>query len=245
MYDIIVIGHLLKEFIMFPDGKKTGPLLGGPAAYSSVAASRLGFKVGIVTKIGTDMPEGLLKVFKETGVDTKGIIIGEKTTTNHLIYNKKGKKKLKFLNRAEDIYFDDIPKEYLESKFFLIAAVNYEIKKTTLNELYVRGKKMSMELSGFGGASSQTDKTKEKKVHLLSRISKYFEIVKGSREDYECIFDKKNDINNSNRKFIHWGTKISITTLGDAGSIIRTKNSCMQVAPIPVKVVDATGAGDV
>jgi len=74
--DVVVIGHLLKEKIIFPDGKKMGPVLGSPAAYSSVASARLGLKTGLVTRIGRDMPEELLKVFKETGVDTEGIKAG-------------------------------------------------------------------------------------------------------------------------------------------------------------------------
>jgi len=84
-FDLIVVGHLLKEKIAFSDGRKMGPVLGSPAAYTSIASAKLGLKVGLVTNIGKDMPEELLKVFKESGVDTEGIRIGDNTTTNLLI----------------------------------------------------------------------------------------------------------------------------------------------------------------
>lgn len=244
MYDIVVIGHLLKETIVFPDGRKLGPLLGGPAAYSSAAAGMLGLRVGLVTKIGTDMPGKLLKVFKETGVDTKGVRTGKNTTTNRLIYDKTGSKKLEFLNRAEDIFFEDICEEYLNAQFFLIAAVNYEVSEKLIEELYKNGKKLSMELSGFGGASS-VGKTKEEKLKILARITHYFEIVKGGREDYGHIFGDTPKVEENARKFIDWGAKVSLTTMGEEGGIITTKEGCVRIPSVPAKVVDLTGAGDV
>jgi hypothetical protein len=39
--DFVAIGHLIKETIKFPE-TTVGPLLGSPAAYSSVAAAKLG-----------------------------------------------------------------------------------------------------------------------------------------------------------------------------------------------------------
>lgn len=245
MYDLVVIGHLLKECIVFPDKKEVGPLLGGPASYSAVSAGRLGLKVGLVTKIGVDMPEKLLKVFKDTGVDTAGVRVGKDTTTDVLVYDKTGSKKLEFLNRAEDIFLEDIPEQYLDSRFFLIAPVNYEVSETMLNGLYGKGKKLSMELSGFGGASSQAGRTKEEKLRMLARISRYFEIVKGGKEDYERIFGDTAEVVQTAGKFIGWGAKISASTLGGAGSIVTTKEGCLRIPPVPAKVVDATGAGDV
>ena len=53
--DIVSIGHIVREYIVFPD-RKTEEVLGSPAAYSSVALARLGERVGVVTRIGADMP---------------------------------------------------------------------------------------------------------------------------------------------------------------------------------------------
>ena len=74
--DLVVIGHLLKEKIVFSDGRETGSVLGSPCAYTSVAAARLGIKTGIVTKVGEDMPKDLLNVFKEVEIDTQGMKTG-------------------------------------------------------------------------------------------------------------------------------------------------------------------------
>ncbi|MFQ5856636.1 MAG: hypothetical protein ACE5LU_13445 [Anaerolineae bacterium] len=54
--NIIIIGHIINETIQSPD-RTVAPVLGSPAAYSSVIASVLSAQVGLVTKIGTrDLP---------------------------------------------------------------------------------------------------------------------------------------------------------------------------------------------
>ena len=58
--EVVTIGHILNETIIFVDGGRKGPVLGSPAAYSSVVTARLGVKTGIVTKVGSDAPAQLL-----------------------------------------------------------------------------------------------------------------------------------------------------------------------------------------
>lgn len=248
-FDLVVIGHLLKERIIFADGKETGPVLGSPAAYASVAAARLGLKVGLVTKIGKDMPEKLLKVFEKVGVDTEGIRIGNNTTTNSLIYKKSGKKRLKFLKKADKISFEDIPEQYLDAQFFLIAPIDYEVQESLIKSLYMKGKRLSMELSGFGGASSSKNgKTQSEKTEFLKKITKYFEIVKGGKEDCSCLFGNMAE-KDAVDKFIEWGAKISIISLGVDGALAATSkrsNTKFHIIPsFSSNVVDCTGAGDV
>ncbi|MCK4244637.1 MAG: carbohydrate kinase family protein, partial [Candidatus Omnitrophica bacterium] len=254
MLDLVIIGNLLKEKIIFPDGKEIGPVLGSPAAYASVAAANLGLNTGLVTQIGKDMPEELLKVFKETGVDTEGIRISDNTTTNLLIYEKSGKKRLKFLKKAEDISFEDIPEKYLDANFFLIAPIDCEVHESLIKSLYQKGKRLSMELSGFGGASSSKNrKTKREKIEFLKRITQYFEIVKGGKEDYQCLFSSplmgkgrgEGEEREIAKKFLEWGAKVSIITLGEEGALVMNREKPFRIPVFPTEVVDCTGAGDV
>ena len=92
--DIVALGHIINETIVFPDQTTKSvlrssllrnSLLGGPPAYSMVCAARLGAKVGVVTKIGSDYPKRLLKPFYEAKVDTEGIrCSGDVSTTIHI-----------------------------------------------------------------------------------------------------------------------------------------------------------------
>ena len=53
--DIVEIGNIVKETILFPD-KEFGPVLGSPCAYTSVALAKEGNRVGMVTHYGPDLP---------------------------------------------------------------------------------------------------------------------------------------------------------------------------------------------
>ena len=126
MVDIVCLGHILNEKIIFPD-RVIYPVLGSPVAYSSVCMASLGVDVGVVTKIGSDFPKELLRVFSEIGVDTSGIITGKTSTNNELIYDKNGDKTLKFISKADDIGIEDIPEKYKDSKIFCICPMDYEV----------------------------------------------------------------------------------------------------------------------
>ncbi|MBI2562491.1 MAG: hypothetical protein HYW08_08885, partial [candidate division NC10 bacterium] len=45
-------------------------------------------------------------------------------------------------------------------------------------------------------------------------------------------------------RFVDWGAKIGIVTLGDQGAAIATRDGAFTVPALPGKVVDTTGAGD-
>ena len=152
--DFVAIGHLVKETIEFP-GKKVGPVLGSPVAYSSVTAAKLGMRVGIVTKIGKDMAEDLLKFLGTVKVNKRGIKIGEETTTNLLIYDSLGNKKIQYLKRAPDILSKDIPTDYLKAEIIFVCPINYEVPVETVKAIRKKSKAiLAVDLGGYGGAPS-------------------------------------------------------------------------------------------
>lgn len=243
MVDVVVLGHILNEKIVFPD-KEIYPVLGSPVAYSSVCIAFLGVDVGIVTKIGKNFPQELLAVFKETGVNTEGIKVCENSTNNELIYDNHGNKTLNFLSKAEKIGFEDIPENYRDAKLFLVSPMDYEITINTIKEIYKLGKIMAVDIGGYGGGTSDSHPS-VKDGHELREMCPYFNIVKGSIEDYRHIFG--NGINESfiSGKIVEWGAEISIVTLGEKGSFIKNMEKEKYIPAYPVeKYLDQTGAGD-
>lgn len=250
MFDVVVIGHLLKEYIKFSDGRELGPVLGSPCAYTSVAAAHLGLKVGIVTKIGPDMPQELLGVFEDSGVDTQGVVMDKCTTTNSLAYDKSGEKQLTFMQKAAEVFFQDIPSAYLDAKMFLLCPIDYETGPDLLEKLHDSGKgRLSMELSGFGGASSSgRGDFIEQRQQYLRDIVRYFEIVKAGQEDCMRVFgaDGEKNLEGIARKLTEWGAKIAVITRGEDGAMAYSKDTGFTCCDaIECKVEDLTGAGDV
>lgn len=243
--DLVVMGHLLKEYIHFP-GKKIGPVLGSPCAYSSVAASKLGVKTAIVTNIGKDMPDNLLTVFNEVGVDTRGIKIGRNTTTNQLIYERSGKKKLEFLKKAPKILFKDIPLDYLNANIFLICPIDYEIPISLVKKLHELNRVLIVDVGGYGGASSTSrSKSIKERLDFLKKIAPYFHFIKMGIEDCQCILGRASiDEEEIAVKFINWGCNVCIITCGGQGALAVTKNDKIRLPAFPAKIIDVTGAGD-
>jgi len=242
--NFVVIGHLIRETIKFPE-KRIGPVLGSPAAYSSVAAARLGARVGIVTKIGEDMPENLLKPLVEVNVDRRGIKIQGKTTTNLLIYDKLGNKRIEYLKKAPDILFNDIPKDYLDAEIIFMCPINYEVPVKTVEAIRKNSRAiLAVDLGGYGGAASSEHLGDQK---FLKELVEYFDIVKASSEDCRYLFlseeisppEKIADL------FVKWGANIGIVTLGEKGCLVVAKTDKFKIPAFPAKIVDCTGAGDV
>ncbi len=246
MYFFAVLGHILNEKIIFPD-KEIYPVLGSPVAYSSSCMASLGVKIGIVSKIGKDFPKGLLKIFNQLGINQEGITIGENSTDNELIYDKQGNKTVNFITKAEDIFFEDIPSAYLDAKILYICPMDYEIDIKAIKKIYDLGKIMAVDIGGYGGGTSDTH-PKEKSGYEIKELCPFFDIVKGSIEDYHHIFGVGvGGEQEVSRKIIRWGAKISLITLGEKGSFIKIKDKEYYIPAFPSpldEILDRTGAGD-
>ena len=245
---IIIIGHIMIEKIYLGSGEIVGPVLGSPAAYSSVSASFLGGNAGLVTNIGKDMPYYIIKPIIESGVDTSGINIkGENSRSTNLKYDKNGNKKVSYDKLAPTIEFKDIPENYLDAKAFFICPMDFEVSMEAIFELRKLNKLMMTDLGGFGGTVStmhpSNGSRKDKK--LIKDIVSNFNIVKASIED--CFYLYKDKISpEKSIKILHrWGAEIVIITLGEKGSVISDGSSLIKIPVFKTKTVDTTGAGDV
>lgn len=245
---LVTVGHVLCETIVFSDGRRQGPVLGSPAAYSGTVAARLGVRTGIVTKVGPDVPHGLLDPLRDAGVDLRGIDLQSPvTTTNQLIYAADGTKELKYLKQAGPITSDDIPEEFRRASAFHICPLDYEIAPETVHWLRQSGGIMSVDMGGYGGAHICRATAAQKRLSPtdLRSLIGCFDIVKASDEDARLIFDEgRLSDQEAAQRFVDWGAGIGIITQGERGSLVVTQEHKYRVPPIPGNVIDVTGGGD-
>ena len=158
--DIVLMGHIVREMIYFPD-RTLGPVLGSPVAYGSVLAARLGERAGIVSCIGTDMPDRLLQPFSAAGVDTRGLKVrrGDYTTTSELIYDESGDKEIRYPQKAPPIRFGDIPPAYHRARILYVATMDHDVPLSTIRQLRPLRTKLAVDLGGYGGAHSREHPT--------------------------------------------------------------------------------------
>ena len=133
--DLIVLGHLMEEIIIFPD-HIIGPMIGGVSAYFSVVASCLGSKVGIVSKIGKDMSKKLLDPICKAGVDIQGVRTeGVKSRMAELYYAEDGSKIMKHPHKGNPIVLEDIPINYFQADMIYIAPQDWEFDIKEIDKL--------------------------------------------------------------------------------------------------------------
>ena len=232
--------------MIFPD-RVLYPVLGSPAAYSSICLARLGKNVGIVTKIGDDFPKKLLEVFAQVGVSQEGVITTNASTTNELIYHKDGHKTLKFLSRAAKIGYSDIPPKYLESKIIYLCPMDHEIEEATIERLSEKRRFMMVDLGGFGGATTENHPLVKDGMELR-RLCPFFDVVKASIEDLEYILGiSPSDYEDATEMLLRWGADIVVVTLGREGAFVSTGEKSMRFPAYledQQDVLDQTGAGD-
>jgi len=250
--DIVLIGHIVKEMIYFPD-RILGPVLGSPVSYGSIMAGRLGEKVGIVSIIGTDMPPDLLKVLHDANVDTEGLHIrdGNYTTTTELIYYRSGNKEIRYPQKAPPIGYDEIPVRYRQARVFSVVTMDHDVLLETIQSLRSLPGLLAIDLGGYGGAHSREHpgQFEQASRRHLGELLRHFDIVRASIEDCNLLFGPallKNESGEAEvvQCFLGWGAKVGLLTLGERGCVLGAAGQVHRIPAQVGQVVDTTGAGD-
>jgi sugar/nucleoside kinase (ribokinase family) len=208
-----------------------------------------GIRVGVVTYYGNDMPDiiGELDV-----LDQRNFIPYAHTTTNLLIYNKDGTKRVVYISRIPVIQYEDICQDYLACRFFKICPMDYEVDLDLVKRLYADGKVVFVDLGGYGGATSDVRHSVEtdygrKVIHTLCKNST---IIKASAEDLASILPGRT-AEQAAQYLIEAGAKTVVVTCGPKGAFCKRGASAPgYYDPYDAKSeeangqLDFTGAGD-
>ena len=242
--DLVCVGRIVREMIYFPNEVK-GPVLGSPPAYCSVAAARQGTRTGIVTKIGPDMPQSLLLPIRNAGVDTTGLLSGEKSTASELIYDLQGNKEIRYPSMSDPIHPADIPDPFDGCGLVYVCPMDEDVLLEDMPGVVSKGRISVVDLGGYGGvhmakARRQAFSSLEK---LACDVSAKFNIVKASDEDTASIFGWY-EPDNAAKRLLECGPDVIVITMGKHGALVYTKGGHWQVPPVKGNAIDTTGGGD-
>jgi sugar/nucleoside kinase (ribokinase family) len=239
----VVIGHIAKDTII-REGVKTYSI-GGAPYYAGVAARKMGGKVGIVSKIGADLDDSSLSVFREMGIQTC-IIRAEGLTTSFELEYLKDFRRLKLKQACGPILFEDVPKHFLNSRSILISPIAGEISPIFVEKLYSESKYLiAADAQGFVRRFDSKGIAHFAFWEDAERILPLLDIVKFSKREALTAMNC-DDIDEAAEKILNFGPEIVIITLGDEGVVIRGKeNLFIKPKTPPKKVVETTGAGDI
>jgi sugar/nucleoside kinase (ribokinase family) len=242
--ELVCVGRIVREVIHFP-GEIKGPVLGSPPAYCSVASSCQGTLTGIVTKIGPDMPQELLQPIIQSGVNTAGILLGERSTASELIYDSQGNKEIRYPSMSDPLRPIDVPPSFQGCGLIYVCPMDEDVLVPDLGNIASYGRLSAVDLGGYGGVHMSKARRRDfpSLIELACEVSTHFDIAKASDEDAISIFGW-DDPEAAAKKLLDCGPKAVVITLGKKGAFIHTANLSCLVPPVPGKVMDTTGGGD-
>ena len=242
MLDIVTVGHFVRDFIISPKVANPIVTLGGPPTFVSLAAEKLGAKVGVVSKVGKDFHKHFAWL-RENNVDLSWVQVVENnfTTSFALTYNG-NERSLQLKSRAPPIILTDIPSS-LQAKVIHIAPVANELSVEIIRKLRDRVPLLSIDPQGF---LREFDETGVMKLRRLSDVSflQWCDVFKASIEEIRMVTGY-NELGVSMEKISECGVKIVLVTLGRRGILAHFNEEFYYISACKPKVfVDATGAGD-
>ncbi len=215
---------------------------GGKGANQAVACSRLGGMTGFVTVLGTEGGESLLSLFRESGIDCRGITVldGKQTGTAYITVDNNGKNTIVVIPGTNY----DCTSEYIKSNDQLlqeadIIILQLEIPEEAVDWAIRRGSELGKTII-LNPAPAPDSLNPE----WLSRI----DYLTPNETELERIsglpVSSAEEAAAAARSLIAKGVKNIIATLGGSGALLVSSALTEQFTPPDIKVVDTTAAGD-
>ncbi|WXG42775.1 MAG: PfkB family carbohydrate kinase [Promethearchaeati archaeon SRVP18_Atabeyarchaeia-1] len=244
MLDIAVFGHFAIDQVE-RDGNVLPPSLGGTVTFSSLAAARLGAKVGIVSKVGPDFRDDHLLVFARSGIDVSGVKKVKAPTTKYRLQYTGEERNLTLLSRCDPIKPEDVRHLRGKAKAVHLGPIAGEVPLETVKEVAKWSTIVMLDLQGFVRKFDRNGKVSLERNPQLLEIVKRAMIVKSALQEGETVMNVSG-FEEVASSFLNMGCKITIVTLGGKGAYISTCEGESLVVPAinPRRITDLTGAGD-
>lgn len=243
MFDIVTIGHFVIDLISSPRIANPTVALGGPPTFVSLAANKLGAKVGVVSKVGKDFQK-YLPWLRKNNVDLSQMHVAENAPTTCFVLTYSGdKRKLQLKNRAPQIVLKDIPPS-LHAKAIHVAPVANELSAEIIRKLRKKTPLLSIDPQGFLREFDETGNVKLKRLGDITFLQQC-DVFKSSIEEIKMIAGRAN-LGAAMKKIRRCGVKIVLVTLGKRGVVAHFGEEFYHIPACKPKVLkDPTGAGDV
>ena len=245
MFDIVSVGHFSIDSIFLPDRQTPFVVLGGSAAYVSLAARRLESRVSAISKVGGDFPEAYRWWLDQEGVNLSGLkkVETASTTRFELKYSTDlSERTLHLKSKAPSIDADDLPNP-LKAFAIHVAPIAGEVTYEIVEKLKSHADVLSLDPQGLvrrfdeGGNISLGSLADSRMLDLIN-------VYKSSQSEIQAVTGQT-DLVSAVESVHNHGVKIVIVTLGSKGALLSVEGTRYDVpACVPAKLVDPTGAGD-
>ncbi|TDA30443.1 MAG: hypothetical protein DSO04_05875 [Hadesarchaea archaeon] len=240
--ELVVVGHVAIDVNVFPWGVIEN-ILGGAPTYGGLALRALGREVGVISKVGRDLPERFPPLYRAFGMDTEGIkVAGEHTTTFENVYDRKGRREQRCRYRAPPLSPDDLPESYRGARGFYVSPVVDEVTPELLRSLRRSDCTVMLDPQGLFREVEKGGKVRIRMPENLQEFLRHADVVKVGREEVEGLKKTPKEMLELLKRV---GVKLAIVTLGEKGCLAYHGGRTLSVEGLKVQAQDPTGAGDV
>lgn len=263
MLDVVTMGSALVEFtpkrrlVRIGDATSYVKYPAGAALISAFCLSKLGVRVGLISKVGDDeFGKWILSVLNKMGVDTAHCKIADGHRTglsfcqvyengrkNYILYRFPGYSRPELTLTPEDID----PGYIKKTKIFDFSEASirlHPVREAAFKTVEVArecGKKV------FYGVNLRLEAWAEK-IECVRKIQrqtiKLADAVSLNGEEAKFI-SNCDDPKEAARRLLGLGPRVIAITMGDEGCMVVTEKETIEIPAFKVKVVYDVGAGDV
>jgi len=246
MQHIYTIGETVYD-IIFKDGRPMAAKAGGSLLNATVSLGRLGLPVHFISEYATDEIGNLIDSFlKENSVDTQFVYRHKTGKTSISIAT------LDTQSNASYSFYKEIPSERLQINFPIVQqndivmfgsffAINSEIRKPLVDFLKYAKSQNAILIYDPNYRKAHLHELNDLLPFIIENIS-LADIVRGSREDFELIFNF-NYIEQTYNK-INLLCPIFICTASKSGVSVCLPTAQRNYHSLSIKPISTIGAGD-
>jgi 2-dehydro-3-deoxygluconokinase len=249
--DIIAIGEPLFELNQAKGDSVFRPGHGGDTSNCAIAAARQGARVAYVTAIGGDQfGESFMNLWATEGVETSAVKRSQSAHTGlyFVTHGPEGHvfSYLRAGSAASRMTPDDVPADLVKgAKVLHASGISQAISSSAADAVFT-----AMRHARAAGVTISYDTNLRLRLWPLDRARAVIHAAAGLADILRPGLDDAihlTGIADPDRIidfYLDLGPKIVALTLGAEGAVIATPDRRERLAPVPVKLVDATGAGD-
>jgi ribokinase len=216
---------------------------GGKGTNQAVAAAKLGAEVVFVSAVGDDMfGEGALGNLARLGVDTTYVrrVPNQASGVATILVEPNGENSIIIVKGANgDVSPADVERASEALKRCDLILLQLEVSLETVYAAIAFGKRHGVRtLLNPAPATPDIDARYVRDVSYLAPNETELSILTGKPTGTEA------EVEGAARDLLGQGVEAVIVTLGARGALVATAEGVRRIAPVPVKAVDTTGAGD-
>ncbi len=243
--ELVTVGYLTLDDLVLNDGRVLRETLGGGALFSAVGAQVWGHAVGIHSCSGGDFPDAHRRIIEAAGIDLAGVEAGPPRCLRLWLLEEGTLRKQQLPKmssasaEAMDAARGSLPSAYRQARGFHVAPSLPATQMTTVRTIRKAVPEAVITLDVW--TETFFDATPYLDPDFLFGVDAFLP----SDKEVEALWGL-DDPASAVRRLAGLGPRVVAMKQGKHGSLVydRSRDVVWEIPPVPVTVVDTTGAGD-